>query len=936
MLQRWAVLLRRQPSTAAAQLTRRSFHTTRERLALRSMRIAIIGQSLFGANVYKVLRQNGHEIVGVFTVPDDAKGRVDPLAAAATADGTKVFKVKRWREKNQVIKELYEQYQALDAELNVLPFCTQFIPMDIIKLPKYQSIIYHPSLLPRHRGASSINWTLIHGDTKAGLTVFWADDGLDTGPILLQKECHVQENDTIDSLYNRFLFPEGIMAMDEAVKLIANSDKPPRRIQSEEEATYEGILKKENCQVKLDQPAATIHNFIRGTDKVPGAWLTLDGKIVTVYGSELWRQPVPEGRSVQLAESKTPAVIHDNGILLFGSDGQAVNVKQLVFEDGKMIPASKYGLNESNVTITELSPEEEKMKASVEEIWASILNQKVTPSTDFFKSGGGSMDVVRLVEELKHTTGIVLKNDDVYMNPTLEAFISAAILKSRDSGDKTFIFNHVKLNKNKMDLIIPHELFINNQFVPAKSGKSEPVICPTDESILCKVSSAQKEDVDIAVQAAKEAFDNGDWSRMNPRDRGTLMFRLADLMDQHRDELATIESLDSGAVYTLAIKTHIGMSIETWRYFAGWTDKIHGETIPLNQARPNRNLSYTKKEPIGVCGLITPWNYPLMMVSWKMAACLAAGNTVVLKPAAVSSLTALKLAELSVHAGFPPGVINVLPGDGRVCGQAIVDHPDVLKIGFTGSTPVGQQIMQSCATDNLKRVSLELGGKSPLIIFSDCDLDKAVRNGLQSVFFNKGENCISAGRIFVEEDIYDEFLRRVVGEVKKMKIGDPLDRSVTHGPQNHKAHLDKLVKYCQQGVSEGAKLLQGGNRIDRKGYFMEPTVFCDVEDHMYIAKEESFGPVMVTSKFGTGDIEGVIKRANATQYGLAAGVFTRDISKALRVADSLQAGTVFVNTYNKTDVAVPFGGFKMSGFGKDLGRDAINEYLQTKAVTIEY
>ncbi|XP_055353393.1 mitochondrial 10-formyltetrahydrofolate dehydrogenase-like [Paramacrobiotus metropolitanus] len=926
------------PSSATSLAHRRQFHRTiaLQHTAARSMKIAIIGQSLFGAEVYKTLRKNGHEIVGVFTVPDDAHGRADPLALAAAQDGTKVFKQKRWREKNQVLKEVFDNYKSLGAELNVLPFCSQFIPMDIIQYPKYQSIIYHPSLLPKHRGASSINWTLMHGDKKAGLTVFWADDGLDTGPILLQKECEVQENDTVDTLYNRFLFPEGIKAMYEAVQLIATSEHPPRVVQPEKGASYEPIVKKQDCEVNFDKTAWEIHNLIRGTDKVPGAWTKIDGKVITLYGSEMWRRDVPKGKEVGMDGIKKGAIVHDGGLLLFGSDGKAINVKQLVLEDGRMISASKYGAADTSISLTELSPQELNLKRIISEIWESILSQKITQDTNFFKAGGGSMDVVRLVEELKHTTDVALQNDDVYMNPTFDSFVSCAVLKSRDSGSSTFEFNHVKIQANKMELIIPHELFINNQFVPSVSGKTDPVICPADETTLCTISFANKEDVDIAVGAAKEAFEHGEWSRMNARDRGALMYRLADLMEKHKDELATIESLDSGAVYTLALKTHIGMSIDTFRYFAGWTDKIQGDTIPLNQARPNRNLSITKKEPIGVCGIITPWNYPLMMISWKMAACLAAGNTVVLKPAQVSSLTALKLAELTVRAGFPPGVINILPGDGRVCGQAIIDHPDIRKIGFTGSTPIGQHIMKSCAEPHLKKVSLELGGKSPLIIFSDCDLDKAVRNGLQSVFFNKGENCIAAGRLFIEEDIYDEFLKRIVDEVKKIKIGDPLDRSVSHGPQNHKAHLEKLLSYCDQGVKEGARLLYGGKRVDRKGYFMEPTVFADVEDHMYIAQEESFGPVMVVSKFMNGDVDGVTKRANATRYGLAGGVFTRDVSKALRMADNLHAGTVFVNTYNKTDVAVPFGGFKMSGFGKDLGREAINEYLQTKAITIEY
>ncbi|MED6290945.1 Cytosolic 10-formyltetrahydrofolate dehydrogenase [Characodon lateralis] len=320
-----------------------------------------------------------------------------------------------------------------------------------------------------------------------------------------------------------------------------------------------------------------------------------------------------------------------------------------------------------------------------------------------------------------------------------------------------------------------------------------------------------------------------------------------------------------------------------------------------------------------------------MMLAWKTAACLTAGNTVVLKPAQVTPLTALKFAELAARAGLPKGVINILPGSGALVGQRLSDHPVVRKLGFTGSTEIGKHIMKSCAVSNVKKVSLELGGKSPLIIFSDCDMDKAVRMGMCSVFFNKGENCIAAGRLFVEETIHDQFVKKVVEEVKKMKIGDPLDRSTDHGPQNHKAHLDKLLEYCQMGVKEGATLICGGKQVQRPGFFFEPTVFADVQDHMYIAKEESFGPIMIISKFRSGEVDDVLRRANDTEYGLASGVFTRDISKAMYVSERLNAGTVFVNTYNKTDVAAPFGGFKQSGFGKDLGQEALNEYLKTKA-----
>lgn len=421
---------------------------------------------------------------------------------------------------------------------------------------------------------------------------------------------------------------------------------------------------------------------------------------------------------------------------------------------------------------------------------------------------------------------------------------------------------------------------------------------------------------------------------MNARDRGRLLNRLADLMEQRKEELAMIESIDSGAVYTLAIKTHVGMSIDAFRYFAGWTDKIHGKSIPINHNRPARDMCITRREPFGVCALITPWNYPLMMVAWKASAALAAGNTLVVKPPAVCPLSVLKLAELTALAGFPPGVFNVLPGSGAVIGQLLAEHRMVDKLGFTGSTEVGKQIMASCAAPTLKKCSLELGGKSPLVIFADCDLDKAVRNALQAVYFNKGENCIAAGRVFVQESVHDEFVQKVLVETRKMKIGDPLDRSTAHGPQNHESHLNKLLEYVQIGCKEGAKLEIGGHRLNRPGYFFEPTVFSGVKDGSYLATEESFGPIMCISSFV--DLNEVLVRCNNSEYGLAAGVFTNQLSVAMQFAERVAAGTCFVNCYNKTDVAAPFGGFKQSGYGKDLGEDALSEYLRSKTITIEY
>ncbi|XP_074196551.1 cytosolic 10-formyltetrahydrofolate dehydrogenase isoform X2 [Rhinolophus sinicus] len=860
------------------------------------MKIAVIGQSLFGQEVYRHLREEGHEVVGVFTVPDK-NGKVDPLGLEAEKDGVPVFKFPRWRVKGQALPDVVAKYQALGAELNVLPFCSQFIPMEVINAPCHGSIIYHPSLLPRHRGASAINWTLIHGDKKGGFTIFWADDGLDTGDLLLQKECEILPDDTVNTLYNRFLFPEGIKGMVQAVRLIAEG-KAPRLPQPEEGATYEGIQKKETAKINWEQPAEVIHNWIRGNDKMPGAWTEACGQKLTFFNSTLNTAGlVPEGEALPIPGAHRPGVVTERGLVLFGNDDRMSTWKRIL----PSIP-------------------------------------EVEDSTDFFKSGAVSVDIVRLVEEIKELCdGLELENEEVYMATTFKDFIQLLVRKLRGNNKESeCIIDYVEKAVNKLTLQMPHQLFIGGKFVDAEGTKTYETINPTDGSVICQVSLAQVSDVDKAVAAAKDAFETGLWGKISARDRGRLLYRLADLMEQHQEELATIEALDAGAVYTLALKTHVGMSIQTFRYFAGWCDKIQGSTIPINQARPNRNLTLTRKEPIGVCGIVIPWNYPLMMLSWKTAACLAAGNTVLIKPAQVTPLTALKFAELTLKAGIPKGVINILPGSGSLVGQRLSDHPDVRKIGFTGSTEVGKHIMKSCALSNVKKVSLELGGKSPLIIFADCDLSKVVQMGMSAVFFNKGENCIAAGRIFVEDSIHDLFVQKVVEEVTKMKIGNPLDRDTNHGPQNHQAHLQKLIEYCQHGVKEGATLVCGGNQVPRPGFFFQPTVFTDVEDHMFIAKEESFGPIMIISRFANGDVDTVLSRANATEFGLASGVFTRDISKALYVSDKLEAGTVFINTYNKTDVAAPFGGFKQSGFGKDLGEAALNEYLRVKTITVEY
>lgn len=902
---------------------------------VQSLRVAIIGQSPFATEVYRAIRSNGHVIVGVFTIPDK-NGKPDAVAAAAEVDGIPVFKIKSWRLKGETRPEVLELYKSVGAEVNVMPYCSQFIPLEVVNYPVHLSICYHPSILPRHRGASAISWTLIDGDTDGGFSIFYPDDGLDTGDLLLTRHCNISIHDTVDSLYTRFMYPEGIKALAEAVQMIAEK-RAPRIKQCEVGATYDAFLNKvELCRLHLNKPALAIHNFIRGLDSSPGAWTILDGKEAKLFGSRMWHLPVEAGRAVQLEGASQPGRVNHDGLFIPGTDGRWVNVRLLQI-GGKFVKAEQYGEEMEEEEELELSQEEEQVVAKVRAVWAAILKADVLSDTDFFAAGAGSMDVVRLVEEVKEVSGTSMTNEEVFMATKFADFSSRVVLRLRGGGEKkSAVYDTVNLHVNKMEVSFPHQLFIDGEFCNATSGKRLLAINPADESLICEVESASAADVDRACRAAYRAFKVGEWGKMNARDRGNLLYRLADIMDRHKEELATIESIDSGAVYTLALKTHVGMSIDTWRYFAGWCDKIEGSTIPINNARPNHNLTITKKEPIGVCGLITPWNYPLMMLSWKMAACLAAGNTVVIKPAQVSPLTALKFAELTMMAGFPPGVVNVLPGTGSVCGQAIADHHLVRKLGFTGSTEIGHTIMQSCASSNLKKCSLELGGKSPLIIFADCDMEKAVKNALSSVFFNKGENCIAAGRIFVEETIYQEFLNRVVAETKKMKLGSPLDRSTQHGPQNHLAHLNKLLEYCQIGIKEGARLLLGGGRVDRPGLYMEPTIFCDVEDSMYIAKEESFGPIMVVSKFHAGDVEGVVTRANNTEYGLASGVFTRDINKALYVSQHIEAGTCFVNTYNKTDVAAPFGGFKKSGFGKDLGQEALNEYLKTKTITFEF
>lgn len=913
------------------------------------MKLAIIGQSAFGADVYKALKSDGHDIVGVFTIPDN-KGKEDILATTAKADGTKVFKIQRWKalksQGGELIPEVWENYKSCGADLNVLAYVTQFIPMEVCNLPKHGSIIYHPSLLPAHRGASAINWTLMSGDKVGGFTIFFADEGLDTGPILLQKNVNILPDDTVNSLYKRFLFPEGVKGISESVKLIQEG-KAPKIEQPKEgvmawngySASYDPMwTDKKLAKINWSQPAEKIHNFIRGSDRVPGAWTVINGEEVTLYGSTLSVDAKNSTVTTHKVESyDKPLLQTDNSLIFEGSDGVKISISQVQIGT-RAIPAGQFGKKqESSGPAVPLGEKEKAVVDQLATIWKSILSvPSVNEDLDFFSSGAGSMDVTRLISNVSKLIKVDLIADDVFMNPTFSSMFGVLLRKLKGDSVVEHKISTIDREIHGIKISMPHQAFINNQFVDSISGKLHDVIDPTTEEVICKVSSCEKEDVDKAVAAAVAAFDpKSTWRRMNARDRGLLMYRLADLMEKHKEELASIESLNSGAVYTLALKTHVGMSIETFRYFAGWCDKIEGKTIPINNARPSFNLCYTKREPIGPCSIVIPWNYPLMMLAWKTAACLAAGNTVVIKPAQVTPLTALKWAQLALQVGFPPGVVNIVPGSGKIVGEALAGHLDIRKLGFTGSTQIGARIMEACAQSNVKKCSLELGGKSPLIIFADCELDRAVRLSLSACFFNKGENCIAAGRLFVEESIHDKFVEQVVAETRKMVIGDPFAPETSHGPQNHKAHLQKLLNFVERGVKEGAKLVYGGKRANRTGLFFEPTIMTDVDDKNFIAKEESFGPIMIISKFD-GDVDKVLKRANDTEFGLSSGVFTKDINKALRIVDGLEAGTCYINTYNKTDVASSFGGFKQSGFGKDLGEEALNEYLKTKTITVEY
>ncbi|CAD7092576.1 unnamed protein product [Hermetia illucens] len=471
-------------------------------------------------------------------------------------------------------------------------------------------------------------------------------------------------------------------------------------------------------------------------------------------------------------------------------------------------------------------------------------------------------------------------------------------------------------------------LFINNEFVPAKSGKTFEVINPATLEKLADVAEAEEADVDSAVLAARKAFHrNSAWRKLDPSGRSQLINKLADLIERDQEILSTIETMEVGKPL-IESKYSVGLAVQVLRHYAAWCDKFFGETCPA----PGNLISMTRKEPVGVVGQIIPWNGPITMLGWKWGPALAAGCTIVLKPAEDTPLGALHIASLVLEAGFPPGVINVVPGYGRTAGAAIASHMDINKVAFTGSIPTGKLIMAAAANSNLKRVTLELGGKSPLVVCEDFDLDKAAEISYRGIFANAGQICVAPSRVFVHESIHDAFLEKLVAKAKSRKVGNPLETGIEQGPQVNEAMFKRVINYIEIGKTEGAKLVAGGKPLDKKGYFIEPTVFADVTDSMRIAKEEIFGPVLCVLKYKT--MDEVIDRANNTHFGLASGILTNDINKAMTYASAIESGLVWVNGYMSMSLSSPFGGYKQSGIGRELGRYGLENYLETKTITI--
>ncbi|KAL3368364.1 hypothetical protein AABB24_009305 [Solanum stoloniferum] len=470
------------------------------------------------------------------------------------------------------------------------------------------------------------------------------------------------------------------------------------------------------------------------------------------------------------------------------------------------------------------------------------------------------------------------------------------------------------------------KLFINGQFVDSASGKTFPTLDPRTGEVIAHIAEGDAEDINRAVAAARKAFDEGPWPRMTAYERSKILLRLADLIEKHNDQIATLETWDTGKPYAQAAKIEVPMVVRLLRYYAGWADKIHGMTIPADGPYHVQTLH----EPIGVAGQIIPWNFPLLMFSWKIGPALACGNTIVLKTAEQTPLSALYVANLLQEAGLPEGVLNIISGFGATAGASLCSHMDVDKLAFTGSTETGKTILELAAESNLKPVTLELGGKSPFIVCEDADIDTAVEQAHFALFFNQGQCCCAGSRTYVHEKVYDEFLEKAKARALKRVVGDPFKSGTEQGPQIDSKQFDKIMKYIRSGVDSGATLETGCEQFGKKGYYIKPTVFSNVKDDMLIAQDEIFGPVQSILKFK--DLDEVVRRANSSRYGLAAGVFSQNIDTANTLARALRVGTVWINCFDTFDATIPFGGYKMSGQGREKGEYGLRNYLQVKAV----
>jgi phenylacetaldehyde dehydrogenase len=476
-----------------------------------------------------------------------------------------------------------------------------------------------------------------------------------------------------------------------------------------------------------------------------------------------------------------------------------------------------------------------------------------------------------------------------------------------------------------------HKMLINGKWVDSASGKTFPSYNPAIGEVMTQIAEGDREDINRAVEAARHAFESGPWPLLTPSERGRLLWKLADLLEQYLEEFAELESLDNGKPLKIARAADVPLAVDLFRYMAGWATKIEGNTIPISvpYTPGARYLAYTLREPVGVVGQIIPWNFPLLMAAWKLGPALATGNTVVLKPAEQTPLSALRLGELIQEAGIPNGVVNIVPGYGETAGAALAAHPGVDKVAFTGSTAVGKLILQAAA-GNLKKVSLELGGKSPNVVFADSDLSSAIDGAASAIFFNHGQCCCAGSRLFVEKKIFDKVVEGVADQANKIRVGSGFESSTDMGPLVSKEQLDRVCGYLESGFAEGAKAVTGGSKIGDKGYFVKPTVLVNTNENMKVVREEIFGPVVTAMPFDSP--EEVIPKANNSEYGLAAGIWTHDIKKANRLASQLRAGTVWINCYNIFDAALPFGGYKQSGWCREMGHEVLEQYTQVKAI----